>query len=187
VSVSHPNLGRSGGALSETLLKHSRLPRKYHPAKNVKSQRGHAGGAPIPVEKRQEILEDAKQEILAGRQMHEIAQKHGLSPRTLQYWLSSLGEEYEEIRRAWLDGMLIEAGELLEGADDPLRLARARELWKRATWYAERRDRQRYGQDQTITVNIVDLGDRLRRARERVIEQSPPMQAIESTTHESSS
>jgi hypothetical protein len=163
--------------VSDALLKHSRLPRKYHPRQEVKSTRGHAGGAPIALEKRQAILESAKVQILEGRQIHEIAKQHCIAPRTLQYWLSSLGDEYEELRKAWLDGMLMDAGELLEGADDPLRLARARELWRRATWYAERRDRARYGEQRDFNVNVnLDLGDRLRRARERVIESTPALE-----------
>ena len=93
------------------------------------------------------ILEAAKAEILEGRTIDQIAAKHGIAHSTLEYWLSSLGDEYQELRKAWLDGMLIESGTLLKEARDALGLARARELWRRATWYAERRDRARYGQD----------------------------------------
>lgn len=155
--------------MTETLLKHSRMPRKVRAEQpQVLSKRGRTG-LPIAEDKKQSILDDAKAQILAGLTIDQIAEKHGIAPRTLEYWLSAMGDEYQQLRQAWLDGMLIDAGELLKDADDPMRLARARELWKRATWYAERRDRARYGQDQQINVTILDLGDRLRRARERAI------------------
>lgn len=112
-------------------------------------------GKPVPVDTKAEVLEDAKRLILAGSTIAEIAAKHGIAERTLEYWLASLGDEYIELRRLWVDNLLNEAGELLkdtrEDGHAPLRLARARELWKRATWYAERRDRARYGQDQPVT------------------------------------
>jgi transposase-like protein len=131
-------------------------------------------GIPVPMETRGTILEDAKRQILEGKTLAQIAEQHGIATRTLEYWLASLGDEYRELRRVWLDGMLHEAGEELKHANDPLRLARARELWKRATWYAERLDRARYGQETArVAVVAVDLGERLRRARERVIEHQP--------------
>jgi hypothetical protein len=148
------------------------MPRKYesHATNRVPSKRLAPQGKPIPMELRAAILEDAKIQILNGFTIDQIAAKHGISHYTLDLWLHALGEEYEALRRAWIDGMLMEAATLLKGARDPLGLARARELQRRAQWYAERRDRTRYGQDQTITVNVIDLGDRLRRARERVID-----------------
>ena len=113
------------------------------------------------------ILEDAKQLIPSGASLVQIASKHGIAERTLEYWLASLGDEYIELRQLWIDNLLHEAGELLKDRREDgaagLRLARARELWKRATWYAERRDRARYGQDQmsssaqAVVINI-DLG-----------------------------
>jgi transposase-like protein len=165
----------------DTLLKHSRMPKRMsieRRAKRAKSQRGHAGGLPVSIERRNEIIEKAKYDILNGKTIDQIAGEHGIAPRTLDYWLHGLGDEYEELRRAWIDGMLTEAGEELKAADDPLRLARARELQRRAQWYAERRDRKRYGEDRNVTVNVsVDRGERLRRAWERVIDVVPEPQS----------
>lgn len=129
-------------------------------ASRTKSKRGHAGGLPIPLETRTAILEDAKQLILAGSTIDSIAAKHGISSSTLQLWLSALGDEYQDLRNAWLDGMLVESGELLKTAADALSLARGRELWRRATWYAERRDRARYGDKleiQTTTAPVLHI------------------------------
>ena len=159
--------------MSEVIQKHSRLPRKIDPSNATK--RLTKQGKAVPQEKRELILADAKQQIMAGLTLSQIAQKHGIAERTLEYWLSAMGEEYEELRRAWIDNMLAEARELLRDVGEDglaaLRLARARELWRSATWYAERRDRARYGQDvMQVNVSFGDLGDRLRRARERVID-----------------
>jgi len=132
--------------------KHSRTPRKFTPeAQGNEQKRLTVQGKAVPAEARQAVLESAKQLILEGQTLAQIAHKHGIAERTLEYWLASMGDEYKELRELWIDSLLAEAGELLkdtsEAGNAPLRLARARELWKRATWYAERRDRARYGED----------------------------------------
>jgi hypothetical protein len=162
--------------LSEALQKHSRIPRKYvsHATNRKPSLKLAPPGKAIPEATRNAIVEDAKAEILNGMSIDQIAAKHGISHYTLSLWLHALGDEYEEIRAAWIAGMLIEAEQLLKDADDPLGLARARELQRRAQWYAERRDRKRYGQEQNINITVdVDRGERLRRAWDRVIDVTP--------------
>ena len=160
--------------MSETILKHSRMPKRMsveRRAKRAPSLRLAPAGKPIAPELKQAILEDAKQSILQGHTIDQIAAKHGISHYTLDLWLHGLGDEYTELRQAWVDGMLHESGQLLREAQDALGLARARELQRRAQWYAERRDRPRYGQEtMQVHVSFTDLGDRLRRARERVID-----------------
>ena len=110
---------------------------------------------PVPIETKQAILEDAKTRIINGETLEEIASSHGVSKRTLNTWLVSLGDEYAELRQAWIDNMLREAKEGIDNADDQFPLARAREQWKAATWYAERRDRARYGV-QVANINIIN-------------------------------
>ena len=106
-------------------------------------------------EEREAITADACQQIMLGYTVEQVAAQNGITTRTLHHWLHALGDEYERFRRTWLDSMLIEAGEGIEGAEDPLQIARARELWKRATWYAERRDPNRYAAKQpTVAVQI---------------------------------
>ncbi len=71
--------------------KHSRLPRKFTPkAKGEEQARLTVQGKAVPQEARDAVLEDAKGMILAGNTIAQIAEKHGISERTLQYWLSSL-------------------------------------------------------------------------------------------------
>lgn len=114
------------------------------------------------------IVNDAKQLILNGYTLQQIADKHGIHRTSLFAWLQALGEEYEDIRKAWIDGMLAQASDDIEQAGlEQIRagevgqaqfyLARARETWKKATWYAERRD-TRYSpvqQQATISINLV--------------------------------
>jgi hypothetical protein len=51
-------------------------------------------------------------------------------------------------------------------------LARAEKEWRAVSWQAEREFPHRWGQKSHVTVeNVTDLGERLRRARERVLPQ----------------
>ena len=124
-------------------------------------------GKAVSPEAKQIVLDDARKLIPHGTSILEIATKHGIAERTLEYWLASLGDEYVELRRLWIDNLLMEDGELLkdnrEDGHAALRLARARELWTRATWYAERRDRARYGQEAPQNAQAVQININLRR------------------------
>jgi len=108
--------------------------------------------APVPTDTKLAILEDTKTSLLAGDTLAQTAARHGITSRCLHKWLASLGDEYVQLRQQWVDNMLDDAGDELERADDPVRIARARELWKRATWYAERRD-ARYRVGPQVAVN----------------------------------
>lgn len=127
-------------------------------------------GKAVSPEAKQAVLEDVKALVPSGMTLAQLATKHGIAERTLEYWLSDLGEEYVALRRLWIDNMLHEAGELLKDTNEEgnaaLRLARARELWKRATWFAERRDRARYGQDVPVVASAVQININLRREKE---------------------
>lgn len=114
----------------------------------------------IAKDRKAAILTDAKERILQGSTLAQIAVSHGIDTKTLNTWLMALGDEYTELRQAWIDNMLIEAKEELDSADDNFPLARARERWKAATWYAERRDSARYGvktehkQDLALSITV---------------------------------
>jgi glycosyltransferase A (GT-A) superfamily protein (DUF2064 family) len=59
----------------------------------------------------------------------------------------------------------------LEVADESVTVARARDLLSHARWRAEREFPERWGQHNQVTVNKgIDLGERLRRAKERTID-----------------
>jgi len=99
----------------------------------------------IPLDRKERILEDAKNRILENHTLEQIAQSHKITKRTLNTWLMSLGDEYQELRQLCIDNMLAEALDDIDNATDNFPLARANSKWKAATWFAERRDQQRYG------------------------------------------
>lgn len=145
------------------------MPRNPAPAKGRQD--------PVPPERRQEIIERAKTAIMEGLTLQQIADKEGIGKATLKIWLHALGDEYKELRAAWLDNMLAEATEAIDDEDgDALALARAREKWRYATWYAERRDPSRYGQkgdgNQGVAVNVIINRDGA------MIDITPDQQAI---------
>lgn len=128
--------------------------------------------SPYPPGTREHVVEAAKAQIMAGLTMRQIADSHGVPAVTLKLWLLSLGDEYRQLRELWLDSRLANADDAIEIAADPLSLARARELWKSATWYAERRDPARYGAHSTLAVEAVGLADVLRRVGGRTIDST---------------
>jgi len=107
----------------------------------------------IPLKRKELILADAKERILKNHTLEQIAKSHGITKRTLNTWLMSLGDEYQELRQLCIDNMLAEALEEIDNSDSNFPLARANSKWKAATWYAERRDQQRYGGNR-LNINV---------------------------------
>jgi len=109
----------------------------------------------IPLDRKERILEDAKDRILKNHTLEQIAKTHGITKRTLNTWLMSLGDEYQELRQLCIDNMLAEALEEIDNSDSNFPLSRANSKWKAATWFAERRDQQRYGGNR-LNINVVE-------------------------------
>ena len=109
----------------------------------------------IPLDRKELILADAKERILKNHTLEQIAKSHGITKRTLNTWLMSLGDEYQELRQLCIDNMLAKALEEIDNATDNFPLSRANSKWKAATWYAERRDQQRYGGNR-LNINVVE-------------------------------
>jgi len=109
----------------------------------------------IPLDRKQLILEDAKERILKNHTLEQIAKTHRITKRTLNTWLMSLGDEYQELRQLCIDNMLAEALDEIDNSDSNFPLARANSKWRAATWYAERRDQQRYG-GHRVNINVVE-------------------------------
>ena len=127
----------------------------------------------IPIVRKQNILEDAKERILKNHTLEQIAKTHGITKRTLNTWLMSLGDEYQELRQLCIDNMLAEALEEIDNATDNFPLARANSKWRAATWYAERRDQQRYGGNR-LNINI---GERSISTEEALVEDAKALVA----------
>lgn len=100
-----------------------------------------------------------------------IAKSYGISRKSMVAWLRQVvPNEWKRVQQARAFCRKEDGDEGIEGACDALGLARAREMLRSGQWELERIDDD-YRQKQELTVEIVgDLGDRLRRARERVIE-----------------
>ena len=115
-----------------------------------------ARGKRYSPEQRQQVVSDALARTVDGDTLADIAADHGVTVQTLHAWLSATGDEYRELRQAWLDSMLARGAVAIDASTDQFELARAREQWKYATWYAERRDPARYGarQDPSTVVQV---------------------------------
>ena len=121
---------------------------------------------------RDKVVAECQTLIAVGWTPAQIAEKHGIPARTVQYWL--LGDEKAEAAR----GQLI-AAELARTLDDmrkpddgeedsPLRLARAREEFRAWSWIAERRESRLYGQKQEVNhTGTVTIANALQGISER--------------------
>lgn len=109
---------------------------------------------------------------LADERTADIAASYGIKRSRLNQWLLEHAEE--DWRKAQVSRAVTameNAKDALEVASDPLMLARAREQLRAAQWELERLFNRLFGQKQEVTINDnTDLGERLRRARERLIE-----------------
>jgi len=56
----------------------------------------------IPIDRKQNILEDAKERILKNHTLEQVAKSHGITKRTLNTWLMSLGDEYQELKEKFV-------------------------------------------------------------------------------------
>jgi predicted DNA-binding protein YlxM (UPF0122 family) len=102
----------------------------------------------------------------------EIAKEIGVHRSGLHQWLlRNCEEHWREAQIARALSALEEHKDNLRVANDALSLARAREGLRAAQWELERLFGRLYGAKQEVTItDKTDLGERLRRARERVID-----------------
>lgn len=126
----------------------------------------------LPPEQRLQAIANAAQRIALGEPLKDIAADIGITLQALSLWLlDECPAEYEVAKRRGLIQRIVNADHDLATACNPLEVARAREQCRFARWDAERRLPKLFGQQTHITVEHVgDLAERLRRARERVIE-----------------
>ena len=92
------------------------------------------------------------------------------------YLLKHCPDEWISAQRAKATAMKEDGEQGLDESRDALDIAIAREKIRAGQWDLERIDRRNYGRDEAfirININNEDLGDRLRRARERTLEHEP--------------
>lgn len=158
--------------MAEPVLKHSRMPRKQTTTVVTKADKHHA-----PMVHQGLAGQDPRQILtryLSDETTESIARDYGVTRQALgQYLLRHAEEDWKEAQVARAIARKEKAEDDIEAAQDPLNLAKARELLKAAQWDLERVCRRIYGQEVQHTIAVIDLGDRLRRARERVIDADP--------------
>lgn len=136
-------------------------------------------------EQRKLIMAEALDGLRQGQTTDQVAARHNIDGSTLRRWLLT-DDVADFARKQYFDGELAEARQEIRAAQDAFTLARAREDFRAVSWLAERRLPAYYGQHTHMVVEHVgDLGDRLRRARERTIDstcQTLPSQGSEKDT-----
>lgn len=160
--------------MSEPILKHSRLPRKFELQQKLEAEIEQTPPPAVTgklqgVDPRKILLR-----FLSEESTESIAKDYGCTRQSLgQFLLRHAEDEWKDAQIARALARKEKAEDDMANAADPLQLAKARELLKSAQWDLERVCRRIYGQEVSVTVTHLDLGDRLRRARERVINPEP--------------
>lgn len=130
---------------------------------------------PLSLQQQGEAVQEPKAvlaRIRKGEGLRSIGKSLGLSQEGVRKWLlREVGPEYQEVQTDGLLQRVVDADRMLEDADDAVDIARAREIARFARMDLERRRPNLYGQRSHVTIeNVGDLAEKLRRARERVIE-----------------
>lgn len=143
--------------MSETLLKHSRMPRKYESKATAGKPSGSenygnlAGVDPLTLLKR----------YLSDESTEAIAASYSVTRQALSKFLLSNAEaDWKDAQVARAIARKEKAEDGLEAAEDPLALAKARELLKAAQWDLERVCRRIYGEDRNteqVTTPILNI------------------------------
>lgn len=158
------------------IQKHSRTPRiKPSTSPRLVERKLSIAKRPlgqISQEERTKIATEVLDRYIGGEQVAAMAEEYNTSDVTIYALILREHEDaWVDIQRARALARLERAQTGLEVAQDALSLARAREQVRSAQWELERLLKRLYGQEQNININInSDLGDKLRRARERVID-----------------
>ena len=128
--------------------------------------------ATLPDAERSKIAQEVLERYIHGEQVQDMAADYKTSDVTIYALLLREHEgAWADIQKARALARLERHTRDLAEAPDPLSLARARELVRSAQWELERLLHRLYGQKQEVSVTVnTDLGERLRRARERVVD-----------------
>lgn len=119
----------------------------------------------IAIQRRDEII----QNLASGLRLSEIAPIIGVCTNALSKALKS-DPDYRAAIETGFHVRLDKAEQDIEAARAMVDVTRAGTKFKALAWRAEREFPETWGQKSQVTVNMVDLGDRLRRARERIID-----------------
>ena len=120
-------------------------------ARHVRIDEGLKRGPRKPKSNAVAVLQKDKiiQHMASGGLLSQISATLGVSPAAISQVLAN-DPKYIEARLNGVHVRLDTQYQRMEEADDALNLARARECWKAATWFAEREFPERWGQKQQI-------------------------------------
>ena len=118
--------------------------------------------------------QDVLQRYLTESTTSQIASQYGLSRKALVRWLREVVPvEWRQIQLTRAHVFIEDGEDGLAVAPDALSLARAREMVKAAQFRLQALDPDYHPKQELTIKDDTDLGERLRRARERVIEGEP--------------
>lgn len=158
--------------MAQTIAKHSRLPRKSANTNKTQLADTMTPKPPQPMdnkpiaaqeitpERKALILKQAKTLLLAGHTLKEIAEATGVRDKALRMWI--LGAQDDDLLNVWVDSGLVEVDDILENLDETdinahIKLAKVRELLRSKQWYAQRRSRERYGDEKFPVATVVPI------------------------------
>ena len=137
--------------MSEVLLKHSRMPRKYEAKPPTAPPSGYEQYGNLTGIDPHDLLK----RYLTDESTADIAASHHVSRQALsKYLLKHAEADWKEAQVARAIARKEAAEDSMEVAQDPLALARARELLKAAQWDLERVCRRIYGEEHA-QVNVI--------------------------------
>lgn len=149
------------------------MPTQQRRRPRIRARRENGQVAPILSRDPASIGETLRR-LAAGDSVRAIADDLGVTHQAVRVLLlDEVPEEYRAHQRQSLIARIVEADRQLEEAATPLAIARARELCRFTRWDAERRLPHLFGQHTRLELTgavTLDRADRLRRAREHVIE-----------------
>ena len=121
-----------------------------------------------------ELIRGVLTDYVNGATFEELGKRYGVSRQAVYAW--TLGKlapaELDDLVTRALTARIAKGDELLDDSSSaPLDVTRGREIARFSRMDYERLKPEKYGQQNHLVIEHVgDLGDRLRRARERVIE-----------------
>lgn len=135
----------------------------------IRSRRANGQVAPT-LPRNPESVGEILNRLAAGDSVRAVADDMGVSHQAIRMLLlSEAPERYREAQQRGLIAQIADATQQLQEADNPIAIARARELCRFSRWDAERRLPHLFGQQSRLTVETgPDLGELLREARKRV-------------------
>lgn len=101
-------------------------------------------------------IRKALQDYVAGATLQQIAQQHGVTKQAVYGWLLGElgGEQHSSLVTQALTSRIARGDEMIETADNPLDLARGRELARNYRLDLERRRSSLYGSKQEVTHHV---------------------------------